>query len=291
MADLTSLYPAPPQQNQGLLTGNPAQLVGTLGELQRIGITAQQAPALGQIPGQELSNLQIANQTAQIQQQDAARKMVWGAFGNALSGIQNPSPDDVHNTSVNLARTMPQIATQYPGIFNSASDMLLNGNIGKNAAVMMNSVMSPEGAASRVAGPPTAGGAPTTQPLGAANVAGAQPVGVPPGFAERAAGGAQIDTQLAGNLANAAEGSPARIGILGNLDNTVDKFASGPGADWTKGWQIVRQSQRTASARMAVRSKFDWRSGGIQQTGDAACPIAISNNRWYGDRFQVCFGL
>ena len=208
---------------------------GTLGEIQRIGILGQQAPALGQQPAATLQATQIANQTAQIEQQEAARKIVWGALGNSLNGMNNPSSDDVLSNVVNLSRVYPQIATQYPEIFNSASKALLApGGIKKNAAVMVNSVMSPEGAASRVAAPPNALGQPQTQPLASANVAGTQPTGVPPGFEARAVGGATIDTKLAGNLADAAEGSPARIGILGNLDNTVDKFTAGPGADWTK---------------------------------------------------------
>lgn len=274
--DLDSLYPQPQQQNQGLLQGNPLQMIGAISELQRASILNQQAPALSQIPGQELSNLQLANQTQQMQLLDGMRKAVWGALGNSISGMSNPQADDVHNAVVNLSRVYPQIATQYPDIFNSAADNLLNGgNIKQNAAVMVNSVMSPEAAATRVPGPPTAGGAAQSQPLATANVAGTQPIGNPPGFAERAAGGATIDTQLAGNLANAAEGSPARIGILGNLENTVDKFTSGPGADWTKvakafvnrnvplpnGWQfdpssIGAQEEFNKQAMQLAQSQF-----------------------------------
>ena len=276
MSDVYSLYPAAPQPNQGI-AGNPLQTIGAVGELQRIGIMAQQAPALGQIPGQELSNLQLANQTGQMQLRDSMRKIVWGALGNSIASMPNPQEDDVHNAVVNLSRVYPQIATTAPDIFSSASDMLFNGGGGikQNAATMMASVMAPESAATRVQGPPTAGGAPTTQPLASANVAGTQPIGNPPGFAERAAGGATIDTQLAGNLANAAESSPARIGMLGNLSNDLQNFTSGPGADWTKvgkawvnrniplpaGWQfdpgsIASQEQFVKQAGQLAQQQF-----------------------------------
>jgi hypothetical protein len=234
MADLSSLFPQP-QQNQGALSGDPSKTVGLITDLQRAQILNEQAPALGQIPAATLLGQQIGNQTAQIQQQDAARKVVWGALGNSIAGLPNPQEDDVHNAIINLSRVYPQIATQYPQAFSTASDALLNGGkIKTNAAVMVNSVTPPEAGATRVAAPPSATGQPQMQSLAAANVAGMQPTGNPPGFQERAAGGANIDTQLAGNLASAAEGSPTRIGILGNLDNTVDQFTSGPGADWTK---------------------------------------------------------
>lgn len=202
MPDLSSLYPAPPQQQPGLLSGNPQQLVGTLGELQRIGIVGQQAPALAQQPAATLQNTNIANQTAQIEQQEAARKIVWGAVGNSLNGMDNPSPDDVHNTVVNLSRVYPQIATQYPGIFNSASDMLLApGGVKKNAAVMMNSVMAP----AEVSAPTDVGVNPNTGQTisgtrGAFNVKSAQgPVVTanPPGTTE-SAGAMQADLQRAG---------------------------------------------------------------------------------------------
>jgi hypothetical protein len=292
MSDVYSLYPGPNQQNQGgVLSGNPLQAIGAIGELQRIGITAQQAPALGQIPGLEAQSLQTGIQTQQMQLRDSMRKVVWGALGNSISSIPNPQADDVHNAVVNLTRAYPQIATQAPDIFNSASDALLNGGgIKQNAAVMMNSVMAPEAAATRVQGPPTAAGASQSQPLASANAAGTQPIGVPPGFAERATGGATIDTALAGNLANAAESSPARIGMLGNLDNDLQNFTSGPGADWTRvgkawvnrnlplpdGWKfdpgsIASQDQFVKQAGQLAQQQFSTMggTGTDQQFGSA----------------------
>ena len=291
MSDVYSLYPKAPQPNKGI-AGNPLQTIGACGELQRIGIMAQQAPALGQIPGQELSNLQLANQTGQMQLRDSMRKIVWGALGNSIASMPNPQEDDVHNAVVNLSRVYPQIATTAPDIFSSASDMLFNGGGGikQNAATMMASVMAPEAAATRVQGPPTAAGAPTTQPLASANVAGTQPIDVPPGFVQRATGAANIDTTLAGNLANAAESSPARIGMLGNLENDLSNFTSGPGADWTKvgkawvnrnlplpaGWQfdpgsIASQEQFVKQAGQLAQQQFTAMggTGTDQQFGSA----------------------
>jgi len=139
----------------------------------------------------------------------------------------------------NVSRFYPQAVAMGAG--GATIDQLTspgpNGavDVPGNVRAAQASILGPQGAASRVSGPPTAGGQPTQQSLAQATQApGPTPVGLPPGFGERAAGGAAIDTKLAGNLADAAEGSPARIGILGNLDNTVDKFTAGPGADWTK---------------------------------------------------------
>lgn len=202
MPGLEGLYPAPPQQNSGILSGNPAQTIGMLGELQRIGIVGQQAPSLAQQPAAALAGQNIANQTAQLQQQEAARKMVWGAFGNGLNGMDNPSPEDVHNLTVTLARTYPQIATQYPDVFNSAADMLLApGGIKKNSAVMMNSVMSPEGASAPTDVGVSSTGQTVSGTRGQFNVkaAGGPVVTQPPPGTPQSAEAMQTDLIKAGN--------------------------------------------------------------------------------------------
>ena len=79
------------------------------------------------------------------------------------------------------------------------------------------------------------------------NAAGSTPPqtgipGLPPGFTQRQQGYAQTDTALADQWAKTAEGSPGRRAILGNLEDSLDKFTSGQGADWTLGWQEFHQS-------------------------------------------------
>jgi hypothetical protein len=262
MPELGGLYPQPPQPQQGLLTGDPMRLIGALQGIQSLQLQRAQIPALSQQPAATLQNTQIANQTAQMAQQEAARKMVWGAAANTVNGLDKPTPDDVHNAIVNLSRTFPQIATQYPEVFNSASDFLLQGgDIKKNSAQLGLSVMSPAEVQTRVAAPPTASGAPQSEPLSVAAIRGTQPTGVPPGFQERAAGAANIDTKLAEGWANAAEGSPARIAILGNLQDTLSKFTSGPGADWTK----VGKAFVNRNVPLPTGWKFDPSSIGAQE--------------------------
>src|SRR5208282_4936563 len=116
MPDPSSLYPQPPTQQQGLLSGNPLQLIQTLGALQDYAIKSRQAPALGQRPetdlqraqtelgvqqrgapalgaqpGANLAGTNIQNATALIQQQDLARRSAASALSGALSGLPNPT--------------------------------------------------------------------------------------------------------------------------------------------------------------------------------------------------------
>ena len=94
----------------------------------------------------------------------------------------------------------------------------------------------------------------------------------PPGFTERQAGAKQTDTALATQLANAAEGSNGRRAILGNLEDTMSNFTTGPGADWQKvakafinrnvplpaGWQFDPKS-------IASQEEFNKQAGQLAQ--------------------------
>jgi hypothetical protein len=232
-------YPTfnPPQQNA--LISNPAAAIGVLGELQKLNILRQQAPALGQIPAATLANTNLANTTARLEQQAGAQKRVAAGMGALLQGIPNPTSDDVHSATAYFARSNPDIATQFPDMIPAAADLIIANprGIKNGAGLLLNSALSPGEASSRVAGPPMAGsGAPTTISVPQANLGGPQGIvtGNPPGFQERQAGAADLDTRLAGGLGEAAEGSPARRAILGNLEDALTNFTTGPGADWTK---------------------------------------------------------
>lgn len=190
---------------------------------------------------------------------------------------EKATANDVRNAAATWARLMPSIPGGTGGpIISGVMNSILNNprGIGQGIIEMRNIARGPEAISAPVqAVGYTPGGANipgTSQQYlerygmgGAAPPApgaalGAQPslTPPPPGFAERAAGGAQIDTQLAGQLSAAAESSPARIGILGNLEDALNKFTTGPGADWTKvaksfvnrnvplppGWQFSPQS-------------------------------------------------
>jgi hypothetical protein len=129
---------------------------------------------------------------------------------------------------------------------------------------------------------------------GAGQNGGGGIVAPPPGFAERQQGYAATDTALAKQLADAAEGSNGRRAILGNLEDALDKFTSGPGADWTRvaksfvnrnvplpaGWQfspssIAAQEEYVKQAAVLAQSQF----GAIGGTGtDAKFASAFETN-------------
>ena len=188
MPDISQLYPQPPQQAQGALSGNPLQMLDAMSRIQQYQLTQQQFPALAQQPAANLQNTQIANQTAIMQQQAAARQAVHGYIGNALSGIDKPTADDVRSAVVNASRAFPQIATQYPDLFTGTSDMLLKNprGIKDRANQLLTTTLSPESVAGQVPAEPDASGAPQQQPLARAITQGAHPIGTPPGTAESA---------------------------------------------------------------------------------------------------------
>lgn len=291
MPDPSGLYPAPPQQGQGLagssLLADPLRLIGAMRELQEYGIRQQQAPALAQQPAATLQGTQIQNTSAQMDQQAAARRIIAGEYGSMLQGMPNPTPDDVHSITAWLAATHPQIQAQYPGIISSTEKLILEHpkGIAAGGAMALNSALSPGEASGRVPGPPGVGGAPTSISVPQANMGGRIPTGLPPGYAERQAGLAASDTRLSGNLADAAEGSQGRRAILGNLENLVQNFTPGPGADWTKvaksfvnrnvplpkGWQfdpgsIASQEEFNKQAVQLAQQQF----GAIGGTGTDA---------------------
>lgn len=153
--------------------------------------------------------------------------------------------------------------------------------------------MGPGEASAPVAGPPTATGAPTviskgsfaertgtaapgtyTKPGQASGAPGGMVVGQAPGAAE-----AQGKTAVAGaeqgiGLQKMADGVPTRKAMFAQLENDLDHFASGPGADWqnvAKAWanrnvlpgsmqfdpkSIASQEQFNKQAVMVAQQQF-----------------------------------
>lgn len=205
MGDVASpSYPGAPPPSQGLLQGDPSRAVGLLGQIQDFQIRQQQAPALGQIPAASLAGQHIANATAQQAQEAAATATIRNALATSLAGTPNPTADDVHSAIVNVSRANPHIAVTMPGIINAQGDFLLKDGpkgIKTNAGTLLNMGLSPEGASSRVAGPPDASGAPTSISVPQANQGG--PKGIQTGLApgsEESARVMQGDLSRAGNF-------------------------------------------------------------------------------------------
>lgn len=205
-----SLYPAAPPTPGNTVASDPLTFMGNLLNLR----------------GQ-----QIANDTAQFRLGAAQNGYVTSALG-ALKDSPNISDDDIYSTVATMARNSNIPSSVLTGWLDS----LPSDPAARRARLtdLANMAIGPSGLATRVPGPPTAAGAPTSTSLGQAQAAGTYPISTPPGFETRAVGGAQSDVNLANNLSSAAEGSAGRVALLGNLDDTLQKFTSGPGADWTK---------------------------------------------------------
>jgi hypothetical protein len=301
MADISGLYPQPPQPQQGVLS-DPSKLYGFIAAAQMAKQFAAKQ-ALGQayqknlnpdgtpnIPGiaQDLKNdpnagfilpeattnilsqhgQMISNDTAAFEQfaKQNGFAQQWLAARANQPGV---TAEDLHNDAVTLSRNTDPRALP-SSVINSVIDNIKNdpGGIHAGLVAAQNRVMGAAAAAGRIAGPPTGAGAPTTMPLGAAGygtpgaaVPGQIQTAPPPGFGERQAGAAALDTKLAGGLADAAEGSPSRIGILGNLDNAVDKFTAGPGADWS----MVAKAFVNRNVPLPAGWQFDPKSIASQQ--------------------------
>jgi len=245
MPDIGGLYPQPPNPSGGLLTGDPLRTIGAIGELQNIGIRAQQAPALGQIPQANLANTQIANQAALMRQQAEARNAIAQAFGNAFGDGAKHTRNEVNNFATYFARSNPAIGTQYPDLIHAGVDHLLNGpggvdesGIGARAAILRNSVMSPEAASN----PTGVGYDPNTgQPI----------TGTQAGFNVRAAGGGVAQSAPPGTQQSveqmksdqAAEGNyKQEIAPLEKSLELAEKLGPGvtaPGSDTRKKWEAA----------------------------------------------------
>jgi hypothetical protein len=208
MADLSSLYPQPPAaaQPNALASGDPSKVLGLIGQMnglqtfqaqQAAGQAAQSAigpdgrydptvnalairnnPAAALVAPEAIQGI-LARQGQQIEQTRAQAQDATSLFGS-ISNMEKPTALDVHKAAALAAAQYPNLP---PSVISGISNHILNDPAGiKHAATtIQNMAIGAAGTASRTAGPPTAGGAPTSQPLGAANYAGAQPVGNAPG--------------------------------------------------------------------------------------------------------------
>ena len=178
MADAVSdLYPKPPQPPQNALLSDPAKAVGLISALQEYRLRNEQFGALSQQPQAALAGQNISNQTSQMQQDDAATKIVAGYLSSLPD---NASRDDVMRMKMAIRATHPNISAE---IINRVSDLGLADPNGLPQGINTWRLMglSPETRVSRVEGPPSPTGARTAQPLTTAVRAGAQEVSLPPG--------------------------------------------------------------------------------------------------------------
>src|ERR1700722_6110621 len=107
MGDLPApVYPTyqPQQNNTNALFSDPAKAIGLLSGIQDYRLKQQQFNALAAQPDAVLQGQNIQNQTAQMQQQALAARVVHGVMGNYLAGIKNPTADAIRSAAALAAR-------------------------------------------------------------------------------------------------------------------------------------------------------------------------------------------
>ena len=220
MADLSSLYPQPAAaQPPNALLSDPAKAIGILSGLQDYRIKQQQADALGQIPAAQLTGQNIQNQTAQMGQNETATQIAAHYFGTLPD---NATSDDVYRMKMAIRAVHPDIPSD---TINTVADVALRdpSSLKNGIATLRTMGLSPEAMVSRVAGPPTAGGQPTSIPQTSAVRQGAMATGLAPGESElltspagradRLQGTAATSPQYHADLENLKQDS----GVLDNL--------------------------------------------------------------------------
>jgi hypothetical protein len=322
MPDPSGLYPGPPQPQSGLGAMGPLQILQLVDSAQKLSTDLGTGRALKDAydPSQPtginiqklqqllvrdpnvarrlpeimtgVQNLRSATTAADTSATDLGLKRnaaVMDFIGSVSDSVK--TKDQLHDALLTHARNNPYIPSgYYTEFFNAAPNepKALQSWLKQQ----QNAAMGSAAAASRVSGPPAPSGAPTTVPLGAANI-GAAPgagaganagaaagsgvvtTGLPPGYGEAATAIGGASAQQANALTAANDTSMVRKGMLGNLEDDLTRFTSGPGAEWTKvakawvnrnvplpqGWQfdpksIASQEAFTKQATQLVQAQF-----------------------------------
>lgn len=324
MADgnaLSGLYPQPPQAGSGnILASNPLQLIGAMNALNQNALF-QKTFAAKQAVGGAFQNalspdgtVDIGKLSTGLQHPDAAfaapeaigtlldqrGKMIsndTAAFGlaagqnrtvqdaiGAMAQDPNLTPDKVRSTMATIARN-----TNLPsGMLHSVLQTMPNGGkaLQNWAANLGNVSIGAGGTASRVAGPPSPEGAPTTVPLGTANISGGMPTALPPGQAESLAANQAAyvadQTRSATTLGNVRQLETV-LPLISQLGNTSfgpgsPEFAKLRGALTTAG--VIDPNASDLQVRQQAGKYLLKYAQGAQNAGrsDQALATAIGSN-------------
>lgn len=203
MPDMNALMPKAPDPSSGLLTGNPLQVLGAIGQINQAKLFGQTYEArqnignayrdntnpdgsinrpglmrdIGQGGGflagegvsQALGNegTGITNVTNQRNQDAESNRFVADRIGS-LAVKPDVSADDVHGLALDIARTVPSIPTK---TINSMMDIALKDPQGIKAGIakLQNIALGASGISSRLTVPDDQTGAPTSIQVGSAN--------------------------------------------------------------------------------------------------------------------------
>ena len=259
---IAGLYPAPPQPAQNALS-NPWQAIQGISSLQsnqraqqlfnaqRAGgaafanalspdgsidpakiTSALQDPSLGLVAPQLAGDaLTQRNQFTELGQRQLNLAIGQNDYATRVVGslVSNPNlkPDDVNQVKPLLARA--GIPPTMLGAMPTDPAAL------RKWAANFNTVASGTQGQQPIAAPPGPGYTPQQQPLVTAGYGSPVRATSPPlGAGEAANVTAQGGAQQGITLGTAADSSPTRKAMLGNLETDLQNFTAGPGADWTK---------------------------------------------------------
>lgn len=223
-------YPTyqPAKNDVNALAGDPSKVIGIINGLNQNRLFQAQFPALAQQPDAALSGQQISNTTAQNDQNEKAAQIVAHHLGTLPD---NASRDDFFRMKAAIRAIHPNIPAS---TINTVADVALRDPTGTKAglATLRTMGVSPEAMVSRVTGPPSATGAPTTIPATSAIRGGQLETGLAPGETELAAGAAD----RASKLQMTASTSPQYHADLENLrqESKVMGSVGGPTTDTEK---------------------------------------------------------
>lgn len=287
MADVSvnALYPQPAAKTEGLLSGDPAKIIGLVGALNQnalfqqtfgarkaIGEAYQKSiqpdgsidtptlmreiqsrPDAGFMAGEASAGAlsrqgqQIQNATALFEQKAKQNQFIVNGLGT-LADKKNLTMEDVRNFGVTAARNTdipaPMLSEwmsklpRDPAKLRESLITLRNMAIGSgDLSTPTQTGITPEGAP--VTGSrgqfnyETGGGAAPAAPRAAAGPPGI-PVALSPSAAAAAPVGGAASAAAGVRLREAADMAPQAKAMLGNLEEDLKHFTSGPAADWTR---------------------------------------------------------
>lgn len=259
MGDVSSpQYPQNSAQPQNALSGDPSKVIGMIGQLNANALFQQQfnaRKAIGQayqgaigddgsIDTQKLmqgikgnpdagfmageaaagalsrQGQQIDNATKMFGLQAGQNKVLMDGIGS-LASKPTISDEDLRNFAVTSARNSGVPTSTILSVVGSApKDQKARHEW---VQTIQNMAIGSAGVAQRVTAPPTAGGAPQQQPLGAANYNGATPTGLSPAVTAtntRAGEAYSAASETAGNYANRVNPLRQAIPILEKMKDT-----------------------------------------------------------------------
>lgn len=188
---------------------------------------------------QDLQGKHIANQAAETDRLTKQNQITYDAFGT-LADKKKVTSQDIDHVSAQLAASgidSSRIALVRKYLFRDPS------KVKEGLTVLRNIAMGAGPTAGRVAGTPDAKGGQRTLSVGQANFAGTGGPDVGPdgiqtglgpgqGAAIEKSGAASADASI--RLRDAADVAPMLKSTLGNLEEHLNNFTAGPGADWTR---------------------------------------------------------